>query len=127
MKWQEIPTLAQYLDGSDRGEAFEKFVLESFDTLGQARTPREQATLRLMKILCIAFVEGLRGEEKACAPLDQTIELFPQVVGYCLMLCMVGDMKEGSPWRRIAKRLESLVKTGAENAIDSIVRKRETI
>lgn len=119
-----IPTLAEHLDGRDRGEGFEEFVAEILKQQPNAHSPGQQATLRVMRPVLIALVETLRAEQSAGRTVGETIGFVPEVVGYCMFCAVAGALHEDAPLRKVALTIADLMKSGAKRAAEDQSKRR---
>jgi hypothetical protein len=112
-----IPSLAEHLDGRDRGEAFEEFVAEWARANAKLDDPRQQAVFRLFKTFNIAIVEALRGELAAGRDAGESIELAAGVLGYSMYTAMLGAAREGAAAGKLAQLLIGLIALGVRRAV----------
>lgn len=122
-----MPALAQFL-GESRGEQFEDYVAEMVRNQAwadTAATAEERIMVRLLRVLGIAAVEGLR-EAEAAEGGDNVgaILQLARVMGHTAMTATAGGCREDTPWRDLSTILIEEFRFGAHQAADQLERQQ---
>lgn len=123
-----MPKLAQFL-GESRGEHFEDYVAEMVRNQAwadTAATAEERIMVRLMRVMAIGALEGLREAEAAeGGSFEGAIIQLGRVMGNTALCATAGGCREDTPWRELATILIEEFRFGANAAADQMERQRE--
>ncbi|MDP3407275.1 hypothetical protein [Bosea sp. (in: a-proteobacteria)] len=123
-----MPNLAQFL-GESRGEQFEDYVAEMARNQAwadTAATAEERIMVRLLRVMGIAAIEGLREAEAAeGGDFVGAILQLARVMGHTALCATAGACREDTPWRELATILIEEFRFGADAAADQLERQRE--
>jgi hypothetical protein len=111
-----IPTLAQWLDSSDRGEGFEEFaaaILE-LETSGDGN----KVALSMYKTAAVAFIEMMRKAHETGVDPAQVLMVACHVVGFTMFVAAWSRMEEGAPIDKIASIIAQSLKDGIAHAVE---------
>ena len=119
----KLPTLAEWLDGRDRGEAFEEFVSETMAMSAGVSTD-DQSMLRILRTLGIAIVEAARREDAEDTPRIDVVARLARATGYMLFNTVLSSMRDGVPLERVAKIIRADIREGIDEAVAAARRDR---